>query len=30
MDFVHDVVLIGESREGLNGMLETWRQVLEA
>jgi len=29
MDFVHDVVLIGESREGLSEMLKTWRQVLE-
>jgi len=30
MGFVEDVVLIAESREELNGMLETWRQVLEA
>jgi len=30
MGFVDDVVLIGESRQELNGMLETWSQVLEA
>jgi hypothetical protein len=30
MIFEDDVVLIGESREELNGRLETWRQALEA
>jgi len=30
MNFVDDVVLIGDSREELNEMLVTWRQVLEA
>ena len=29
MLFVDDVVLLGESREELNGRLETWRQTLE-
>jgi len=28
--FADDVVLLGESREELNGRLETWRQALEA
>jgi len=27
MLFTHDVVLLGESREELNGRLETWRQA---
>jgi len=30
MGFADDAVLTGESMEELNGMLETWRQVLEA
>jgi len=30
MFFADDVVLLGESREELNGRLETWRQALEA
>ena len=30
MLFADDVVLLGESREELNGRLETWRQALEA
>jgi len=30
MSFVDDVVLIGESRQELNGILETWSHVLEA
>jgi len=30
MVFADDVVLLGESREELNGRLETWRQALEA
>ena len=29
MLFADDVVLLGESREELNGRLETWRQTLE-
>jgi len=29
MLFADDVVLLGESREELNGRLETWRQALE-
>ena len=29
MIFVDDVVLIGESRDELNGMLKTWRQILK-
>jgi len=29
MRVADDVVLIGESIEEMNGMLETWRQVLE-
>jgi len=28
--FANDVVLLGESREEVNGRLETWRQALEA
>ena len=29
MLFVDDIILVGESREELNGKLETWRQTLE-
>jgi len=30
MLFADDVVFLGESREEVNGRLETWRQALEA
>ena len=30
MFFTDDIILVGESREKLNGKLELWRQVLEA
>src|SRR3954464_4841709 len=30
MHFADDIVLLGESREKLNGKLETWKRALEA
>jgi hypothetical protein len=30
MLFANDKILLGDSREKLNGKLEVWRQVLEA